>query len=152
METTDTPLPPDRSWVYSLGALAIVVLCIGGLATIRLLNGAFDKTVDRAQDVQKLRTLQQALAEVRALRDRGASDAEWEAAESSILTRTKPLIDDLKNTANRKQPAKQCLLWAARDTLPRFLKFSRTEGSPVEVEFEAHLREAAKLLDVPWSE
>jgi hypothetical protein len=155
MNDAEQPLPnavPDRSWMWSLIGLGVVLAAVGGLFVAGVFTPLLDQTVGRGRDVQSLRTLEGALAEIRALRDANATDAEWQAAAVSIQTRVQPMVDDLKRTASRKYPAKQMLLWAARDRLPQVLAAGRVAGTHPEEELENLLWEAARILDVPASE
>jgi len=149
----DAPSPvADRTWLNSFIALVIVVTLMTMPMVLGTLNGGFGQLTKPNQDVVCLRTLQQVLTEIRALRARGASDAEWAAAEAGIRDRMRPFVDDLKLTANRNHPAKQSLLWAARDKLPILLKVCRSERTPAETDVENHLAAAARILDVPLIE
>jgi hypothetical protein len=97
-------------------------LC-AGLVVWLLLNGFFllwfqDPYSRERSYLQTLRTIS---SEVHELREKSASEAEWRAFAQRTQVALDPIVRDLKKSANASEPAKQQLLWAARDLTPRIL-------------------------------
>jgi hypothetical protein len=97
-------------------------LC-AGLVVWLLLNGLFllwfqDPYSRERNYLQTLRTIS---SEVHELREKSASEAEWRAFAQRTHVALDPIVRDLKKSANASEPAKQQLLWAARDLTPRTL-------------------------------
>lgn len=78
------------------------------------------------------------------------------AANSGNFAEFKPRVDQLKEKyvpklkeeANSARPAKQALLFAIRDELPRMMSSNLAEESPSEKNVVAHLRDAARHLGI----
>jgi hypothetical protein len=68
-----------------------------------------------------LQTLQGISAEAQELRTRTASEADWREFAQRTRVALAPIVSDLKKSASASEPARQQLLWAARDLIPRTL-------------------------------
>lgn len=117
----------------------------GALVAVLLIGGWMFMPASKGADIARLQELEKLLADFRKTREEKGNWQEFEAAAEKV---TKPIIADLKGTANRKTPAKQCMLWAAKDSLPRMLSTARDKPGPDETEFENHLQEASRILGV----
>ncbi|HUQ70896.1 MAG TPA: GYF domain-containing protein [Planctomycetaceae bacterium] len=126
----------DGKTLGIIGGTLVAALLIGGWMFMPASKGA---------DVARLQQLEKVLADFRKTRDEKGN---WQSFEADAAKVTKSIVDDLKNTATRKTPAKQCLLWAARDALPRMLSTAKDKPGPAETEFENHLHEASRILGV----
>lgn len=119
--------------IGSLVAIALVALFFGW--------GYLPKS--RAADIRHYQALKQVLEEVRKAR-----------TNPSVMLTLKPkatklgkeIAEAVKKQANRDDPAKQCLLWAARDELPRLLSASPESLETAEKGFASRLHEAAVEL------
>jgi hypothetical protein len=119
---------------------------IGGVLGVGLLVALWMfMPASSGADIARLKQLEELLTNFRKIRDQKGDFASFTAEAEKV---TKPIIADLKNTANRKAPAKQCLLWAARDAFPRMVSAAKQKLNPAEKEFEGHLFEAARILHV----
>lgn len=81
-----------------------------------------------------------------ALREKKASDQEWQPLIARADGLQKTMVASLKKTASAKNRADQALLFAARDYLPGLLKDSHKEPTRNEDEFKRNLDIAGKLL------
>jgi hypothetical protein len=68
-----------------------------------------------------LQTLLEIEAEVQDLRAKPTSDAEWKEFRDKARAALDPIVSDLKKSANPTEPARQQLLWSARDLVPHTL-------------------------------
>ncbi|MDB5343172.1 MAG: hypothetical protein JWP89_1549 [Schlesneria sp.] len=98
------------------------------------------------KDVEIYRQAQALVNDVRAARAANSTDF------SSFKTRAEQLktkyVADLKNEASNAKPAKQSLLFALRDEIPRMVSGNLAVESPSEKSAVALLQEAAKRLGV----
>jgi hypothetical protein len=97
-------------------------LCTG-LAVWLLLNGLFLFWFQDPYSRERsyLQTLRAISGEVQELREKSATEAEWRALAQRTRAALDPIVRDLQKSANASEPAKQQLLWAARDLTPRTL-------------------------------
>ena len=58
----------------------------------------------------------------------------------------KEIAAEVKDKASRDEPAKQCLLWATRDEIPRFLQAGLAAESPAEMVLVSRLQDTAYEL------
>jgi hypothetical protein len=119
---------------------------IGAVAAIALLAlffgwGYLPKS--RAADIRHYNTLKEALAEVKKARQ---NPAELVALKPKLTKVGKEIAESLKKLASRDDPAKQCLLWAARDELPRMFEGTPDSQALAEKSFATRLQEAAYEL------
>ncbi len=70
---------------------------------------------------------------------------------ASVVEEIKPIVEDLKKSANASEPVRQHLLWAGKDQLPRLFSASGKERSECDGIFQRHMYEAGRRLgiDVP---
>jgi hypothetical protein len=88
-------------------------------------------------------------------RDAQALDAgERGRIAASVVEEIKPIVEDLKKSANASEPVRQHLLWAGKDHLPRLFSASGKELSECDGIFQRHMYEAGRRLgiDVPRPE
>ena len=95
-----------------------------------------------AADIARYQTLKQILAEVRTKRN---NPTELVALKPKATKTGKEIADALKKSASSEEPAKQSLLWASRDELPRLFEGGLT-GEAAEKNFAMRLQEAAVTL------
>ena len=98
----------------------------------------------RAADIKKYQALKEILDEVKTKRT--APPAELAALQQKLTKVGKEIATELKTKASRDEPAKQCLLWAARDEVPLVVQVGLSKESPAEVRLATRLREAAYEL------
>ncbi|WP_417375632.1 hypothetical protein [Gimesia maris] len=82
-----------------------------------------------------------------ALKQRKASNAEWEAFKQSVHIRIDPVIKKLEATAGSDFPMETQLYWATRDYLYPMLDNARVEKSREQEKFEKNLEEAERLIN-----
>jgi hypothetical protein len=101
----------------------------------------------KSADLKRQVQLEQILLDVQALRERHASNEEWNAREIAAQAEfPKSAVDELQRQANRDHPHKQLHLWCIRDWMGKIFRKSRLVASDEEKVFENNLRESAKLL------
>lgn len=98
---------------------------------------------NRSADIKRYQTLKQSFAEVCAKRN---SPGELAAAKEKLEKTAKQIVDEVKKQAGANEPAKQALLWAARDEVPRFIQSGMAADSPAEKNVLSHLQSAAYEL------
>lgn len=82
-----------------------------------------------------------------ALKQRKASNAEWEAFKQSVHIRIDPVNKKLEATAGSDCPMETQLYWATRDYLYPMLDNARVEKSREQEKFEKNLEEAERLIN-----
>ncbi|GAB4139404.1 MAG: hypothetical protein Tsb009_08300 [Planctomycetaceae bacterium] len=161
--TTPAPKPPKPAKVkkfkgprepllekLNLGENKGLVMGLGGIVLFIVIVFIVGITFSGNNHEQQYATLNEIYQEHVALRNRKASDSEWNdlMARAEELKKTMP--DELvKAGAGAKNRAAQELLFAVRDKLVDMLKDSRRKPSKKEKEFKAHLELARKLIDNP---
>lgn len=127
----------DPKVLGGIGAAAALVLLYFGSQYIPFGSG------------KDLEIYQQAMAivvDVRAARASNSTDfAQFKTRVDQLKDKYVP---KLKEEASSARPAKQALLFAIRDELPRMMSSNLSEESPPEKNAVAHLRDAAKYLGV----
>jgi len=118
---------------------AIGALC--AIAFIGLLFGWQYLPKSRGADIKKYQAMKQMLDEIRTKRT--SAPTELAALKQKLTQIGKDITAELKSKASRDEPAKQSLLWAARDEVPRFLKTMEMADSPGEKGLEARLKDAS---------
>lgn len=119
-----------------VGLLAAGLLVVGGM----YLMPSFSK----GPDIAKYRELKKFLDDVKAARAGSKNMGEFKGRADKMIAEYVPV---LKNEASTQYPAKQNLLWAVRDELPRMMKDLSVE-SPSEKAFAGRLKTAAELLGI----
>jgi hypothetical protein len=135
--------PGRRSYVLPAdtpGKLAVSIRYWNRVRAVKLPIGS---PMD-SKDMRYLKQLRQILDEIRAERARPAPDLTEVRKKAGIIGAEVNRV--MKNEASRDYPAKQNLLWAARDELPRMLATDLLKPSKAEESFEARLKEAAMWL------
>ena len=149
---TPVPLKPqprkkvasDSRWLSDMTDNLKDPKAIGAFATIALVLlivgwGYLPKS--RSADIRNYNTLKQMLADIKAKRSN--SPGELGAIEIKLTKLAKEIAADLKTKANPHEPAKQCLLWATRDEVPRMVQAGLATESAAEKNFAMKLNEAA---------
>lgn len=98
-----------------------------------------------AADIERYKSLKQLLDDVRAAREAKATD--FEPLRKRILKLNQEYPRLLKPAASRR-PGTQKLLEATRDHLPKLYFVDLSHETSYEKDFEASLKEAAKLLGI----
>jgi hypothetical protein len=140
---------PSRSSGGSLGDMLSNPAALGGLgavAAVLLVAGFFLLPQSSAKDIERYHDLKKLLEDVRTARKSNTTDF------SALKTQAKKLTEEctaaLKDVAGIQYPAKQFLLWAARDELPRMMNGDLTKESTNEKNLELRLKEAATALGI----
>lgn len=123
----------------AVGIIASVLLCFGWMSLPK----------SSAADVKNFHELKHIVDEIKQKRSSNSTDF------ASVNTKAdrigKAVVAELAKKASRDEPAKQQLLWAARDRMPVMLgelKKAPAETSKAEQGFIECLREAARLLRI----
>ncbi len=123
----------------AVGVIASMLLCFGWMSLPR----------SSAADVKNFHELKHIVDEIKQKRSSNSTDF------ASVNTKAdrigKAVVAELAKKASRDEPAKQQLLWAARDRMPVMLgelKKAPAEPSKAEQGFIECLREAARLLNI----
>jgi hypothetical protein len=82
---------------------------------------------------------------------RTLDDASRGRIAAAVVQETKPLVEDLKKTANASEPIRQHLLWAAKDQLPKLFSSNARELGECEGIFQRHMYEAGRRLGIDVS-
>jgi hypothetical protein len=84
-------------------------------------------------------------------RAQGLDEAARGRLAASVTKELKPIVEDLKKSANASDPIRQHLLWAAKDQLPKLFSASGKELGECDKIFQRHMYEAGRRLgiDVP---
>ncbi|HET6325712.1 MAG TPA: hypothetical protein VFG04_13620 [Planctomycetaceae bacterium] len=93
--------------------------------------------------LQSLRAIED---EVRDLRSKPTSDAEWHELAKRARATLDPMVSDLKKSASSSEPVKQQLLWAARDLVPRTIGPRTKERDETERRLKEYLDGAEREL------
>jgi|GEM_PF-5792666 len=154
LEPPDQPQPAKprtrkHRWVPLLG-LSLALLIALGLSLSSVFEPLWNHPyLSRAQGELKYRQLRAMQHEVAALIADRVSDAEWQACAARLSPRLKQMSQELGQTASRKRPAQQNLLWTARDRFPQLIAAGPQGNPQIEAEIQSNLDQAGALLDVP---
>jgi hypothetical protein len=121
------------------------IKAMGAIAAVLLIFGWNYLPKSKAQDIKYYRALKLLQEEIRTKRN---NPGELTALATKGKKIAKEIADDLKNKASTLEPAKQCLLWAARDEFPRACLAGFGTESPAEKMFGVRLQEAAYQLNL----
>lgn len=135
---TESPLPA-RKKRFPFG-IVLSVLALVTMYALLVMAG-------RNLKYKEYKTIKAVHQEFLALKQQGASDAEWESFKQSVHTRIDPVIKKLEATASSEFPVKQQLLWATRDYLYPMLDNARVSRSPEQQKFELCLKEAESPIN-----
>lgn len=117
---------------------------VGTIALVLLIVGWSYLPKNRSADLKQYHAIKLLVDEIKAKRT--TAPAELPKIEQLLAKLGKEIAVNLKDKASRDDPAKQCLLWAARDEVPRFIQAGLAMESPAQKSLEARLREAAYEL------
>jgi hypothetical protein len=117
---------------------AIGSACV--IALVALVFGWGYLPKSRGADIKRYQVLTQLLQEAQSKR---SSPAELTAIQNKMTKVGKEMAAELKDKASPYEPAKQCLLWASRDEIPRMVAAGLATESIHEKNFAAKLNEAA---------
>lgn len=93
-------------------------------------------------------TLAAAAKKAHDARTQGLDAAERGRMAASVVQSIKPIVEDLKRTANSSDPIRQHLLWAAKDQLPKLFSANGKELDECEGIFQRHMYEAGRRLGI----
>jgi hypothetical protein len=117
---------------------------VGAIALVLLMVGWQYLPKNRSDDIKKYQVLKGLLDEVKT--KRASAPAELAALQQKMTKIGKEIATELKDKASREDPAKQCLLWAARDEIPRLVQAGLGTESPAEQTLANRLRDASYEL------
>jgi hypothetical protein len=89
-----------------------------------------------------------AAQKAREARTQGLDEAARGRLAASVAKELKPIVEDLKKTANASDPIRQHLLWAAKDQLPKLFSASGKELAECDNIFQRHMYEAGRRLGI----
>ena len=120
-----------------------VVLLIGiGALAVYLTSSPYGP-----RDVRHHRQLTEILQEIRNVR---AGNRDFNQVRQRAAVVGQQVSAVLKNEASTNTPAKQSMLWAARDELPRMLAGDLLKESEAEQHFASRLEQAADELGIKY--
>lgn len=123
--------------IAGIAAVAVLLLLVGGFYLMPISSG---------KDVERYHVIKKVLDDVRSARKSGSKDFTALTAEAKKVS--EEITMALKNAASNRYPAKQALLWAARDELPRMMNGDLSKESSSERNLENRLKEAAVSLGI----
>lgn len=128
-----------------IGACLLAGLTIGTVLNIQSV-GEFLREFQRKKSQERLSEyvvlLKNHLAALRTMREAGVSQATWEQEAEQIRAAHKPILNEMEQTASRREPIRQHILWAVRDRFPEVLANGRLHLTASEVELASQLQEA----------
>lgn len=117
---------------------------IAAVAVVLLVVGWTYLPKSRAGDIKMYQALKSVVEEIRTKRVNSPGDVG--ALQQKLQKVGKEIAAELKNKASRDEPAKQCLLWASRDEVPRVITAGLNTESAAEKALMSRLQEAAYEL------
>jgi hypothetical protein len=117
---------------------------IGAIALVLVIVGWSYMPKSRGADIKRYQAMKQLLDEIKSKRT--SAPAELPNLQQKLQKVGKEIATELKDVASREEPAKQCLLWAARDEVPRMVTAGLTMESSAEKSLETRLKEASYEL------
>lgn len=138
---------PSSTWLSdTLESLkepkAIGSFCV--VAAVLLLFGWGYLPKSRGADIKRYQTLKGLVDEIRLKRT--SAPTELPALQQKLEKAAKQIAADVKDKASRDDVAKQTLLWASRDEVPRFVQAGIGVESAAEKSLNSRLQEAAYEL------
>jgi len=118
---------------------------LGAVVAVLLIVGWSFMPASTAKDIERYKHLKQILDDVREARTKNSDPSAIKPRAEKLTKEYTPI---LKVEASNEYPAKQSLLWAARDELPRMMAGNLMEESQAEKAFAAHLTDAANKLGI----
>ena len=116
----------------------------GAIALAMLIFGWGFLPKSRAADIKRYQTLKGLVDEIRSKRT--SSPTDLPPLQQKLEKTAKEIVSEVKDKAGREEPAKQCLLWATRDEVPRVLRAGLTTESNAEKVLLSRLLDAAYEL------
>lgn len=137
----------DTSWISdALENLkepkAIGSVCV--ITVVLLIFGWGYLPKNRGADIQRYQTLKGLVDEIRLKRT--SAPAELPALQQKLVKAAKEVAAEVKDKASSKEAAKQNLLWASRDEVPRFVQAGIAIESPAEENLMMRLQDTAYEL------
>ena len=123
--------------IAGIAAVAVLLLLVGGFYLLPQSSG---------KDLERYHSVKKVLDDVRSARKSGSKDFTAITAQAKKIS--EEITMALKNVASNRYPAKQALLWAARDELPRMMNGDLSKESSAERNLENRLKEAAVSLGI----
>lgn len=145
-QTPREPSPPGRLGPGLVACLVVAIL----LSLIGVTIGvAYQLGASRsgAEDVAAYLILRSIVDEIQAERIKPSPD--FQPIRERATVECRKVADTMKHTAEVQFPARQMLLWAARDDMPRMLREDWSTPSEAEQEFVGKLNEVARELRIP---
>ena len=137
------PSSPFSLWEFLKGPAGIAGIVV---VVVLLIVAWRNVPKSSAADIERHKNLRQILDDIRVARAAKSTDF------SSIKKRAQKLHSEyvpvLELEASNDQSAKQRLLWATRDELPKMTSGNLAQESEHEKAFDLRLKEAAELLDI----
>ncbi|MDB5342771.1 MAG: hypothetical protein JWP89_1148 [Schlesneria sp.] len=122
-----------------------IVIGVAAAVLVLLVVGWMCLPEGTAGDIERHRSLSQLLGDVRAARSSNASDFNpFKKRAQELGARYIPLL----KSADGSNPAKQNLLWAVRDELPKMMKKDLSQETVEEKRFATRLANAATRLGI----
>ena len=126
---------------------AIGSVCV--IAVVLLIFGWGYLPKNRGADIKRYQTLKVLVDEIRLKRT--SAPAELPALQQKLVKAAKEIAAEVKDKASREEAAKQYLLWASRDEVPRFVQAGIVVESAAEKYLNVRLQEAAYELGLEKS-
>lgn len=147
----EQPATPARSPIHRAGVLVWAHLRYNSIVHVLLLIGVVFavlwNVVIAPPEKTAMQTYQEIWDEIKGMRQRDASDSEWEKFTKRSEERINDVVADLESSASASNPARQELLWAGNRFLRRMLQDARGEASASEENFVKHIEKAKRVLD-----
>lgn len=135
----------DSTWFADTMSSLLQPKVLGAVVAVLLVAGWFVMPKSRGADIKRYQALKQILDEIQTKR---SSPTELAALQQKLADTAKKIFAEVKDKAGRDEPAKQSLLWASRDDIPRMIQAGLATESDPEKSLAAHLKEAAYNLDL----
>ena len=134
----------NNPWILAaiLAAIGSQIAIIGGAVWIR--------DVSNNSDLRRYTQLKEILDEVRT--ERLLPLPNFIPVRQKATKVRNEIVPRIKRTASAQYPARQQLLWAVRDELPRMMQGDLTTVTREEREFVDRLHNVAKLLNIDWKD
>ncbi|MFK7777573.1 MAG: DUF4339 domain-containing protein [Gimesia sp.] len=124
-----------------LGGIAAVVV-LGAVFYFVPLGGLFSP--GGGEELAKFQAVHK---EFLALKQKNASEGEWNSFKTKVMTEMDPIIKELEANASIQKPQIQALMWAGRDHLKKMLDNAQKETNPDLKKFENQLKEAERIIN-----
>lgn len=122
------------------------VAAVGAWILLNVLYVSFWPT-PYTRERRYLQTLRAINVEVQNLHAKPTSDAQWHQFSERARQTLAPIVSDLKKSASSSEPARQRLLWSARDVIPRTIGPRNKEREEQEQQLKQYLDTAQRELE-----